>query len=890
MALWLTGSSQSLPGQAAVLREPKHQMILEKVRDDTSSLRPLVRSTRTRPSSIGSRTNSIVGSTVFPFDREITSSNVYQRNGLFALETREAQIARTQERWAYVENEPLPDNEDFVPMEAPTPQSERHTPVPQEWEKPQPFQTSKSSSSPRHRLLSRNSSTSATSDTMLSVRAKHSLSRSGIRGLFRRPSESPSSSSANLSPGPSTPLSQRGTRKSWNDLTRSIDLSSADGRLAPPIIRAAQEGSVLEVEELLDQGANIEAAHIGSGRTALAIASHCGHEEIVSILLQHGSRMDVPDSTGMMPLHLAASRGHCNVTNLLIHERVNIESSGPKRKTPLRFAVENGHEDVTNSLLCSGAKVNTRCEEQLTPVHVAAKLGDDRIVKLLIAHGADVETKDAAFMSPIHHASEGGHCDVVDTLLNRKVNIDCPGKSSMTPLMCACASGKRDVVNLLIKRKASLKLKSDGDMTVLHWSSYNGHDDILSLLLQRRVSIDSRTADGRTALHIAVLSRNFSAAELLLRRGAAVEAQCVKSNRPLHYACEAASVDLVQLLLGSNADIEAAGSHGRKAVHIATSVGSVKIMELLLSKGAAVDVRDSSEDRPLCLASAAGNLELVRLLLDKGAASRLKFTKGPSHEDSPLCLAAKHGHLPVVVELTNRNASVRQKDERNWQPLRYAAFHGHPDIVQHLLDCGASVAGLNQGGWGFDMTASRIGFDKGVNEELKTRIMALLGAAEVRERKVREAAAAKDALPAVVQQQSPAELGEDRGSWPVAEMPSTPLPASPPVKTAVEPSSIPFSKKDRPIVPSVRISSDGHDAHSKPPSPLAPDPAAAAATASGRIGLDQLKTLICANCEYAGKEVPDLTCVECRGSVFRYNHTELPVFDPPTQVYELSGS
>jgi ankyrin repeat protein len=863
-------------------------MILEKVRDDTSSLRPLVRSSRTRPSSIGSRTNSIVGSTVFPFDREITNSDVYQRNGLLALETRQAQIARTQERWGYVENDLLPDNRDFVQMELPSLQSERDTPVPQPWEKPQPFQRSTSSASPREKLLSRNSGTSTALDTTLSVRPKLSISRSGIRGLFRRPSESVSSSSTQLSPGNSTPLARRGTRKSMNDLTRSVDLSSADGRLAPPIIRAAQEGCVLEIEELLDQGANAEAAHTASGRTALAIASHCGHEEVVSILLQHGSRLDVPDSTGMMPLHLAASRGHYNVTDLLIHESINMDSSGPKRKTPLRFAVENGHEDVATLLLQSRAKVNTRCVEQFTPLHVAARLGDNPMVKLLIINGADVEAKDAAFMSPIHHASEGGYFDVVETLLNRKVNIDCPGKSSMTPLMCACASGQSDVVKLLIKRKASLKLKSDGDMNVLHWSSYNGHDDVLDLLLQKRVSIDSRTTDGRTALHIAVLSRNFSAAELLLRRGAAVEAQCANSNRPLHYACEAASTDLVQLLLGSNADIEAAGSQGRKAVHIATSAGAVKIMELLLSKGTAVDSRDGSGDRPLCLASAAGNLELVRLLLDKGAATRLKFIKGPSHEDSPLCLAAKNGHLPVVIELTNRNASVRQKDEHNWQPLRYAAFHGHPDIVQHLLDCGASVAGLNQGGWGFDMTASRIGFAKGVNEERKARVLDLLSAAEARERAVREAAAARDTLATSVQQQSPAELCEDRGDRPVAEMPSIPSPAHLVRETAVEPPSMTSPRKDPTTLPPIIISADGSESLSKPPSPYAPEPPAA--TASGRIGLDQLKTLTCANCRYSGKEVPDLTCVECRGSVFRYNHTELPVFEAPAQVYELSGS
>jgi ankyrin repeat protein len=887
----VTDKSQSLPGQAAVLREPKHKKILEKVRDDTSSLRPLVRSSRTRPSSIGSRPYSVVGSTVFPFDREITSSDVYQRNGLLALEKRETQIAQTQERWKPVEDE-LPQRvQDFVRAEPLSPRSD--TSVPLQWEKPQPFQRSVSSTLPRDRHLSRHStSASSTSDTTLPVREKLSASRSGLRGFFRRSSQKVSSTS--LSSDAFTPAGRRGSRRSLNDQSRSIDLSSPDGRSAPPIIRAAQEGSVVEVEDLLDQGANIEAAHISSGRTALAIAAHCGHGEVVSLLLQHRARMDVPDSTGMMPLHLAASRGHYNVVDLLIHEGVNIESSGPKRKTPLRIAVESGYEDVATLLLQSRAKLNARCTEQLTPLHVAAKSGDTAIAKLLITHGADVEAKDAIFMSPIHYASEAGHCSIIELLLTRKARIDCPGKSSMTPLMCACASGQSEAVTLLIKRKASVKLKSDGDMNVLHWSSYNGHDDILDLLLQKRVSIESRTTDGRTALHIAVLSRNFSAAELLLRRGAAVEAQCANHDRPLHYACEAASTDLVQLLLGSNANIEAVERNGRSPIHIATKVGSVKIVELLLNKGASIEARDASGERSLCLASGGGNLELVRLLLDKGASTRLKYTKGPSHEDSPLCLAAKYGHLPVVIELVNRKASIRQKDEHNWQPLRYAAFHGHPDIIQHLLDCGASVSGLSQGGWGFDMTASRIGFAKDVNEDRKAQVLDLLRAAEARERSLREAAAASDASAGtMLQQKSPAELGEDNGIGLVAEMPSIPLPTTNDARneisgTTAVPAPIPQPEKQPSTLPSITVSSDASGAISRPPSPYAPD--SVATKAPSRVDLDQLRTLTCNNCQLSGKQVPDLTCVECRGSVFRYNHTELPVFEAPTQVYEMPGS
>ncbi|KAH0565605.1 hypothetical protein GP486_000993 [Trichoglossum hirsutum] len=59
---------RTLPGQAAFLREPKNRQILEKVRDDASSLRTRARSSHAGSDIAPSRTVSTVGSTVFSMD------------------------------------------------------------------------------------------------------------------------------------------------------------------------------------------------------------------------------------------------------------------------------------------------------------------------------------------------------------------------------------------------------------------------------------------------------------------------------------------------------------------------------------------------------------------------------------------------------------------------------------------------------------------------------------------------------------------------------------------------------------------------------------------------------------------------------------------------------
>ena len=83
----------------------------------------------------------------------------------------------------------------------------------------------------------------------------------------------------------STLSDRRGRRGFENSFHTSIDFASEDGLSAPAIVRAAQAGSVVEVEALLDQRADINARHVQSGRTALSVASHCGNDEVCMHIL-----------------------------------------------------------------------------------------------------------------------------------------------------------------------------------------------------------------------------------------------------------------------------------------------------------------------------------------------------------------------------------------------------------------------------------------------------------------------------------------------------------------------------------------------------------------------------------------------------------------------------
>ncbi|KAL9602476.1 MAG: hypothetical protein Q9219_001768 [cf. Caloplaca sp. 3 TL-2023] len=743
----------SRPEQARFLQAPQSRQVFRKVAEDTITLRNSmsVAGSQRGPPTIMSHDDSTIDEKVFDIDDEIVNSATYRRalhHNASKRNLEDRPLGQRHETNPYMDVGLGQNRDDLTSTPSPTPSRES---------RPLPYEASVSSEPVavygpgKHTYIPLSSRSDVAPERHRHLAHRLKSSELGKKTFWS--SLTPKRSSRNISsptmtasgPGASssnaTSASHRGRRGFENSSHASIDFGSENGLSAPSIIRAAQAGSVMEVEMLLNQDPEVvEAVHQQSGRTALAVASHCGNERVVQLLLQYGANVNTRDASLLCPLHLAAMRGHYRVIELLLQEHVRIDEPGPNEETPLRIAAEKGYVETVALLLQTRAKVNARDRKRLrTSLHMAAINGDEAMAELLIRHGAHMEAKDGELMTPLHYACEAGKDRIVTLLLNKKASVEALGRRGMTPVICAAAAGQIHILEVLFKKKASLKHQAEGDMTALHWAAYNGHEEAVDFLLQKRAPPHSANRDGRTALLLAIMAGHFGVAELLLRRGAAVEAQCRAMKRPIHYACQENSPEIVQLLLGygANAEIECSG---RRPLHDAAFKGLTPVVSVLLSRGVDIESRDADGERALGLASRMGHLDIVRMLLDRGSRLRAKFAKGPSHEDSPLCLAARGGHVAVVKELVGRGSSVLQKDEQNWSPLRYASHYAYPTVVEYLLKAGATISGNPSSGWGFDITARRIGFADEVSreEQRKAQVLKLLVDAEAKEHKSEE--------------------------------------------------------------------------------------------------------------------------------------------------------
>jgi ankyrin repeat protein len=159
------------------------------------------------------------------------------------------------------------------------------------------------------------------------------------------------------------------------------------------LIRATSAGDVPKILSALQQGAHINYKDLATGQTALMMASHCGLQEVVKLLLLRGAsvrelasplkmekvdHVDVAnggsDFTGedtedhIDALSLASLQGHATTVDLLLCHGYDAHSSQALKVAAEKVAAvqalkeEDGHTDVAQSL----RHVSSQCSQSST--------------------------------------------------------------------------------------------------------------------------------------------------------------------------------------------------------------------------------------------------------------------------------------------------------------------------------------------------------------------------------------------------------------------------------------------------------------------------------------------------------------------------------------------
>ena len=117
---------------------------------------------------------------------------------------------------------------------------------------------------------------------------------------------------------------------------------------------AIKRGDIHSIRDLLARGSDVDARD-RHGQTALMLAAHAGHREVVEILIAHGANLNITAKYGLSALMLALVAGHADVAGLLAGAGADLGLRGTGApgfagKTAHDLALERGMDALSAAL------------------------------------------------------------------------------------------------------------------------------------------------------------------------------------------------------------------------------------------------------------------------------------------------------------------------------------------------------------------------------------------------------------------------------------------------------------------------------------------------------------------------------------------------------------
>lgn len=279
------------------------------------------------------------------------------------------------------------------------------------------------------------------------------------------------------------------------------------------LIRAAEQGDLRQVTDLLTQGININCTN-SSEETPILKAARSGHDRIVGFLLEQGADPNIRNSQGSTPLIEGASCGHTEIVKLLLENGANPNARDLDGNSGLSLAVGRGHVPTVNLLVRGGAHTDLADSDGDTPLILAARSGNVRILDLLAnVPNPEGETSTSGMALPSLGPS-GRSFEIQLSRPSEKIKQMHYRGVSSEPLQQSAAY-QNDLLGTI-----GLGTKNGHGDTALIEAARYGHPEVVKILLRAQAQVDEVNLRGQTALLAAAAGGHATVVELLLGSGA----------------------------------------------------------------------------------------------------------------------------------------------------------------------------------------------------------------------------------------------------------------------------------------------------------------------------------------------------------------------------------
>lgn len=453
-----------------------------------------------------------------------------------------------------------------------------------------------------------------------------------------------------------------------------------------------------------------------TSETALYVACHYGHTEIVKLLLEHGADAKSTARNSWSCLFVAAKKGFTEIVRMLIDHGANVLAKNRNDMTALNIAAYGGFIEIAQILLDKDARnIDEGDNMGARPLHAAVQKGNLEMLKLLVEYGADINKKTNSDISILYVAAYSGHSAIVEYLTDNKdqhgnllhplvgrdnpqqlleetlkpIDINTLNKEGLSALTVAAFDGHLSIVERLLKLDAD-KYKTDKQcVNALYAAVQNGHTDVVRCLLEWGYELRN-IGNKNTPFHAAAIGNRTEILELLFEAfpdEKNFDTTNIDGVTPLYMACEKGHVGVVDQLIKKGANVNTSNRHTVSPLNIASQNGHTAVVKLLLENGADVNSQTEDGPSPLFIASQNGHKDICKLLLEHRADVDIRTKE----KETALFVAGYFGYAEIVKLLIQYKASVNIVDRDTRTPVWWACKAGNEDVVKLLMDAGADI-------------------------------------------------------------------------------------------------------------------------------------------------------------------------------------------------------
>ncbi|KAJ3460923.1 hypothetical protein MRS44_011790 [Fusarium solani] len=482
-------------------------------------------------------------------------------------------------------------------------------------------------------------------------------------------------------------------------LANNADIEAKGEYGETPLGLACRRGHADVVELLLNHDASTQVFNC-SQRTPLFAAALHGHVGAVKHILEKDlSSLDKVESTNTWTaLHVAIYKGHEEIVSMLLKAGSRLDMRAKDGSTPLMTAIQNQHEGIVKMLLVRRSEnedlqLETPSDNKATPLGTACVRGFAAGARLLIDAGADCTARILDRPVPIFALACGyRHREIaLDMITRSKARIDgnCQANNGRNALNMATARGHTKIVELLLDHREAIGLSQDTISRALFQAIDAGCESVVKLMLgpKGRVSVNYKTYWDRTPLHNACnpLGCITSDSNIWGPDDLNEEERSNPEFQPRRHEA------ILSLLLERGADVDAISEHQGTVLHSATASGNVATIDLILKRMRHVDalLKNHNGQTVLFIAFEPGRENAMRALLSSARLETADFGSDQRQRDALSWAAVspvRHDIAKLImVKMHKSMEKPRPVESDVWSAIEWATFMKLPQVLWVLI-------------------------------------------------------------------------------------------------------------------------------------------------------------------------------------------------------------